>query len=33
VEVSVSGTFEVGLLAKDKVKEIVVELVVNIDED
>jgi hypothetical protein len=33
VEVSVGSTFEVGLLAKDKVKEIVVELVVHIDED
>jgi hypothetical protein len=33
VEVSVSSTFEVGLLAKDKVEEVVVEFVVDIDED
>jgi hypothetical protein len=33
VEVSVGSTFEVGLLAEDKVKKVVVEFVVHIDED
>ena len=33
VNIGIEGTFQIGLFAEDKIKEFVVELVINVGED